>query len=126
MLVAGCPAGSAAVAEVVQACRPRYHIAASPDLFHQRPPYMNRDLGVGAHATRFISLAAVGNAAKAKWVHALGLEPAAKMSQEELGTKPEGATASPYMLASGTKRQVRVACRSTASLVAYRDLRTSA
>ena len=65
---------------------------------------MNRDLGMGAHATRFISLAAVGNAAKSKWVHALGLEPAANMNQEELLAKPEGATASPYVLATGSKR----------------------
>lgn len=96
-----------AVADVAQACRPRYHIAASPDIFYQRPPYTNRDLGAGAVCTRFISLAGVGNAGKAKWVHALGLAPAAAMAAAELNAQPDGCTASPYMLASGTKRPVR-------------------
>lgn len=102
----GCPDGSVAVAEVAQACRPRYHIATCLDLFYQRPSYMNRDLGAGSHATRFISLASVGNASKARWVHALGLEPAANMSTEDLCAKPEGSTESPYMIACGSKRQV--------------------
>ena len=105
------------MADVAQACRARYHIAASPGLYYQRAPYMNLDLGAGAHATRFISLAEVGNAAKAKWVHALQLEPASKMGQAELAVKPEGATQSPYMLATGTKRAVR--CQTPACVVLY-------
>jgi len=68
---------------------------------------MNRDLGAGAHATRFISLAAVANAEKAKWVHALDLQPSSQMSAGELCVRPEGCTESPYMLATGTKRPVR-------------------
>jgi hypothetical protein len=94
------------VAEVAHVCRPRYHIATCPDLFYQRPTYINRDLGAGSHATRFISLASVGNASKARWVHALGLEPAAKMSTGQMCAKPEGSTESPYMIARGLKRQV--------------------
>lgn len=104
---AGAPTGSEAAAELAQVARPRYHFAASGGVFHQRAPYMNRDLGAGAHATRFIGLAAVGNAGKAKWAHALQVQPAAQMSQAELCTRPEGCSESPYMLALGTKRPVR-------------------
>lgn len=94
------------VAVLAQKARPRYHIAAAPQLFHQRAPYMNQDLGTGSHATRFISLASVGNAAKAKWAHALQLTPCERMSAAELTAKPADATASPYT-APAAKRPVR-------------------
>lgn len=45
--------------EVALAARPRYHIAAGKDHFWARPPYINADLGAGAHVTRFISLGRV-------------------------------------------------------------------
>ena len=65
---------------------------------------MNKDLGAGSHATRFIGLAAVGNANKQKHLHALGLMPAVDMDQKALTARPEGASDSPYGGAANGKR----------------------
>ena len=62
----------------------RYHVAGGKGVFYARAPYMNKDLGAGAHATRFIGLAPVGNAGKQKFLHALALVPAVDMNQKEL------------------------------------------
>ncbi|KAL0037433.1 hypothetical protein WJX79_008053 [Trebouxia sp. C0005] len=56
--------GSSAVAELAALARPRYHFAGTKNIFYARPPYLNTDLGAGAHVTRFIGLASVGNVAK--------------------------------------------------------------
>lgn len=82
-------AGSGPVAEVAALARPRYHFAGSKNTFYARPPYTNPDLGAGSHVTRFIGLAGVGNMAKQKWLHALGLIPAAHMDVAALQQKPE-------------------------------------
>ena len=88
MCIAG--AGSSSqVAEVATVARPRYHFAGSKNTFYARPPYTNPDLGAGSHVTRFIGLAAVGNAAKQKSLHALGLTPASQMDLKTLQQKPE-------------------------------------
>ncbi|KAK9811513.1 hypothetical protein WJX72_005124 [[Myrmecia] bisecta] len=97
--------GSKTVSELALSVRPRYHVAGSKPVFFARLPYMNRDLGVGAHASRFVGLAAVGNADKQKSLHALALVPAADMVLAALTQKPEGCTASPYENAVGGKRQ---------------------
>ncbi len=62
----------------------RYHVAGGKGVFYARAPYMNKDLGAGAHATRFIGLAPVGNAGKQKFLHALALVPAVDMDQKAL------------------------------------------
>ena len=87
---------SSIVAEIAQAARPRYHVSATRGPFYARQPYINPDLGAGSHATRFLSCGAVGNANKAKWLHALGMKPAAMMAMEELQAQPADATPSPY------------------------------
>lgn len=110
------PDGTSDVSELAKACRPRYHIAGSSDIFYQREPYENRDLGAGAIATRFISLGTVGNAAKAKWVHALALQPASTMPPEQLGQMPVGCTTSPYLVRAKNKRAVRAAPLATCRL----------
>jgi len=46
--------------------------------------------------TRFIGLAPVGNAAKQKSLHALGLQPATHMDIATLQQKPAGSTPCPY------------------------------
>ena len=38
----------------------RYHFCGGKGVFWARLPYMNKDLGAGAHASRFVGLAAVG------------------------------------------------------------------
>jgi hypothetical protein len=63
-------------------------------MFYARPPYLNTDLGAGAHVTRFVGLASVGNMAKQKSLHALGLMPASNMEIETLQQKPEVRTSS--------------------------------
>lgn len=100
------PDGSSVVATLAQAARPRYHISTTPEVFYQRPPYMNPDRGVGSHATRFISLGTVGNSAKAKWIHALALMPASTMSAADICAVPEQSTQSPYLARGGQKRKV--------------------
>lgn len=54
--------------------------------------------------TRFIALGSVGNAAKAKSLHALALVPAAEMDVATLTQRPEGTTPCPYELPSTSKR----------------------
>lgn len=94
------------MAQVAQAARPRYHFATAAEIYYQREPYMNTDRGVGSHATRFVSLGAVGNPAKAKWLHALALEPASRMSAADISAVPEHSTKSPYLFSVGQKRKV--------------------
>ena len=67
----------------------RYHVAGGKGVFYARAPYMNKDLGAGAHATRFIGLAPVGNPAKQKFLHALALVPAVDMDQQALTVRPD-------------------------------------
>ena len=93
--------GVPTAAEAALAARPRYHVAGSRRTFYARAPYLNADLGAGAHVTRFVGLAEVGNPAKQKWLHALGLAPAVEMTPEQLQAVPEGSTASPYAAGGG-------------------------
>ncbi|KAI7724500.1 hypothetical protein M8C21_028981, partial [Ambrosia artemisiifolia] len=65
----------------------------SKGVFYAREPYMNPD---AAHVTRFIGLAAVGNASKQKFIHAISPTPASTMSSTELSTKPPNTTSSTY------------------------------
>lgn len=70
-------AGSPVIAELVMTARPRYHIAAGKPTFFARPPYLNADLGAGAHVTRFIGLAQVsGGGGCGSWRRVLGIRPA--------------------------------------------------
>lgn len=98
-------AGSEALARLVVLTRPRYHICAGRGLFWARAPYMNKDLGAGSHATRFVALAAVGNAEKQKSLHALALVPADKMDRAVLTATPDGATGSPYDVAAAARKR---------------------
>eukprot|EP00208_Stichococcus_sp_RCC1054_P002085 CAMPEP_0206146064 /NCGR_PEP_ID=MMETSP1473-20131121/29358_1 /ASSEMBLY_ACC=CAM_ASM_001109 /TAXON_ID=1461547 /ORGANISM="Stichococcus sp, Strain RCC1054" /LENGTH=638 /DNA_ID=CAMNT_0053542501 /DNA_START=442 /DNA_END=2358 /DNA_ORIENTATION=+ len=107
---AGPPDGAAAggsepLSAIAVAIRPRYHVCGGRGVFWARLPYMNKDLGAGSHATRFIALAAVGNAAKQKSLHALGMVPAAHMDASALNARPEGATGSPYEAAAASRKR---------------------
>ena len=95
------------VAEIASAICPRYHVVASPnetsssspenenvDQFFEREPYRNVS---EKHATRFISLASVGNSKKQKWLHALGIEPGGTMNPIKLCQMPPDSTPSPRM-----------------------------
>ena len=84
-----CSAGSPVLSDLAQTVRPRYHVAGTRNTFWARPPYSNKDLGAGAHVTRFISLGSVDNPGKQKWLHALGMVPAAVMDLATLHLQPE-------------------------------------
>ena len=86
----------AALDELADLTRPRYHICSGEGVFYARAPYQNPDRGVGSHVTRFISLAPVGNAAKEKSLHALKLVPMALMELDVLMAKPADTTPFPY------------------------------
>jgi hypothetical protein len=90
------PGSCPPVTDLAKAVRPRYHIAGCSPAFYARPPYLNPDLGLGSHVTRFVSLAATGNAAKQKSLHALAVTPAAVMSAEQLRERPADTTAFPF------------------------------
>jgi hypothetical protein len=62
----------------------------------------------GKRATRFVGLAPVGNAAKQKFLHALGLAPATSMNPEQLSQEPEGSTPSPFEMAAKRPAQQEV------------------
>ena len=68
---------------------------------HHRPLV----LAAGAHVTRFIALAAVGNTSKQKFLHALALIPAAEMDAKALTVQPPNTTASPYEEASSGRKR---------------------
>ncbi len=89
------------IAEIAQLARPRYHIAGGQGLFYTRPPYINKDLGAGIRATRFVGLGAVNNSSKQKFLHALALQPSSDMTPEALSQQPDGSTPSPYELNQG-------------------------
>ena len=60
-----CHAGvsSPVLADLLLEVRPRYNVTGSHGVFWARMPYQNKDLGAGAHVTRFISLAEVDHPA---------------------------------------------------------------
>ena len=82
----------------------RYHVAGGKGAFYARAPYMNKDLGAGAHATRFIGLAPVGNAAKQKFLHALALVPAVDMDQKALTVRHDAAGRPSLIFCAGIAR----------------------
>ena len=59
----------------------------------------------GSHVTRFISLAAVGNSGKLRFLHALGLVPAADMDAATLAARPANTTPSPYEDTSASRKR---------------------
>lgn len=100
---------SGPVAELALLARPRYHIAASNNVYFARVPYINEDKSTGKHVTRFIGLGYVGNPEKQKWIQALGLVPSEKMELEQFNAIPEGATKCPFSLYATKKRSVEEA-----------------
>lgn len=98
----GAPRGSRGGLRLALSLRPRYHFASFPGAPHwARAPYLNADLGAGAHVTRFVSLGSVNNPEKNKWVNALQVVPASEMELSELHKVPPGTTPCPYSLAPG-------------------------
>jgi diadenosine tetraphosphate (Ap4A) HIT family hydrolase len=88
--------GSAAAAA---ALRPRYHFAAGCSAFYERQPYSNAVVGQPPRpATRFFGVAAVGNAAKERWLYAFNVEPMSAIDPATLLVPPASLTPSPYAI----------------------------
>ena len=96
-----------AVADLCAALKPRYHFSASPgDFFFEREPFFHLRPDEGAddntsnEVTRFISMAPLGNTAKAKALYAFTLQ------KETATSLPSGSTLSPFShRAPARKRQ---------------------
>ncbi|KAK3990361.1 CwfJ C-terminus 2-domain-containing protein-like protein [Cladorrhinum sp. PSN332] len=96
-------AGSSTIAELCEALKPRYHISMSPgDFFFEREPFFpetveeNKEKGIPL--TRFISLAPLGNSAKAKAMYAFTL------NRDAIVTPPPGSTITPFYKPTAQKR----------------------
>jgi len=100
---------SGPVAELALLARPRYHIAASHNVYIARMPYINEDKGAGKHVTRFIGLGYVGNTEKQKWIQALALVPSEKMELEQFSAIPQDATKCPFSVYATKKRSAEEA-----------------
>lgn len=78
--------------------KPRYHFCGLNDSYYEPPPYRNvaRINSQLELATRFITLASVGNASKNKWIYALNLTPVDKMRLSDLIQKTTNEVPCPY------------------------------
>ncbi|XP_075551882.1 CWF19-like protein 1 [Dermacentor variabilis] len=89
--------GSDIISLLAYFLRPRYHFTSSGN-YYERTPYRNHKIlqEQARHVTRFISLASVGNAAKAKWLYAFSIAPMSVMPSAELVKQPIDVTECPY------------------------------
>ncbi|XP_055677483.1 CWF19-like protein 1 homolog [Lutzomyia longipalpis] len=83
--------------------RPRYHFCGMEDVYCEKPPFRNPsdnnsqlDL-----ATRFISLASVGNTKKQKYIYALSIMPVDKMRLTDLIQRTVDEIECPYLAIPG-------------------------
>ncbi|KAH9383282.1 CWF19-like protein 1 [Haemaphysalis longicornis] len=90
--------GSPVISLLAYFLRPRYHFTSSGDCYYERTPYRNHKVlrEQARHATRFISLASVANAAKAKWLYAFSIVPMSELPAAELVKQPSDVTECPY------------------------------
>lgn len=90
--------GSLVLSKFVHSVRPRYHFAALEGVYYERVPYRNHTVldGKPTHVTRFLSLAALGNKDKQKYLYAFAIKPMRSLSNEELNKQPDETTESPY------------------------------
>ncbi|KAI9279119.1 CwfJ C-terminus 1-domain-containing protein-like protein [Sporodiniella umbellata] len=100
------------VSRVAAALKPRYHFAASEDVFYERTPYENILSGLAGmdeveakHATRFIGLGDVLNKNKQRWFYAFNLTPMSQLELDILEALPENTTQNPYATLVSNKRK---------------------
>lgn len=90
--------GSKLLSWLASEIKPRYHFSGCNGVFYERLPYRNT-AGPNTQlelATRFISLAVVGNADKGKYIYALHIASIDKMRLLELIQKTTTETPCPY------------------------------
>nr|XP_033808024.1 CWF19-like protein 1 [Geotrypetes seraphini] len=90
--------GSALVAGLALALKPRYHFAALEGASYERLPYRNHVVlqENAQHVSRFITLASVGNMSKKKYLYAFNIVPLTHMDPAELVKQPLDVTENPY------------------------------
>ncbi|KAL0091222.1 CwfJ C-terminus 1-domain-containing protein-like protein [Phycomyces blakesleeanus] len=95
---------STPIAELAAALKPRYHFAASENVFYEREPYSNIT-GFGpaeerpaGHVSRFVGLADVLNPKKQRWFYAFNLIPMGTIDAEKLCIAPNNTTPCPFNL----------------------------
>lgn len=97
------PAGLEHIADLCAHLKPKYHFSTSSNLFYEREPFFHMKTEESPNPrllTRFISLAAHGNAKKQKSLYAFSLQPSA----EPPATLPPGTTASPFSTRPSKRR----------------------
>ncbi|KAK0415785.1 hypothetical protein QR680_012117 [Steinernema hermaphroditum] len=89
--------GSEEISRLATILKPRYHFAGM-GVHYEREPYRNHEIlqESSQHVTRFVSLAAVGNKEKQKWMYAFGAKPLKSMKREELVAQPPQTSEFPY------------------------------
>ncbi|PVH76588.1 hypothetical protein DL98DRAFT_517815 [Cadophora sp. DSE1049] len=89
------PTGLEHIADLCGSLKPRYHFSTTPTFFYEREPFFfnpTQDKPDYKPVTRFISLAAHGNATKQKSLYAFTLQ----ASPDPLAVLPPGTTLSPF------------------------------
>ncbi|ORX47632.1 hypothetical protein BCR36DRAFT_355711 [Piromyces finnis] len=81
---------------------PRYHFAASENVFFEREPFKNQ----AEHHTRFISLGSFGNSKKERWFYAMNISPLSKTLFETINKTPANITTTPFIDSNIQKRSL--------------------
>ncbi|XP_061770354.1 CWF19-like protein 1 [Nerophis ophidion] len=99
--------GSAAIANLADKVKPRYHFAALEGAHYERLPYRNHVVlqENAQHVTRFIALATVNNPAKKKYLYAFNILPMKTMDHTELVKQPQDVTENPYRRVAKDKKE---------------------
>ncbi|CAG8446700.1 12725_t:CDS:10 [Cetraspora pellucida] len=107
--------GSIYVAQLVERVKPRYHFAASENVFFKREPYQNAPSTSSAEnddtqlqmgiPTWFVGLAEVGNSTKEKWYYGFNLVPLINMPKSSPLSYPKDMTECPFST-KGQKRKL--------------------
>lgn len=90
--------GSHLVSQLALLLKPRYHFSGSDNISYERQPYRNHAIlsNTPEQATRFVALAAVGNAEKKKFIYAFHINPMKTIDGSELTKQPNDVTEAPY------------------------------
>ncbi len=95
------------ISDLCAALKPRYHFSVSSDFFYEREAFFHpssQDAPDARPITRFISIAAYGNASKQKSLYAFSLQ----SSADTTTPLPPGATASPFIARTNGKKRLAV------------------
>eukprot|EP00906_Rhabdomonas_costata_P030401 RCo042960 len=99
--------GSGPIAGLVKALQPRYHFAASENLFFSRPPYRNPDV---PYPTRFFGLAGVSDSSDKhkKWLYAMNISPVREVGLRSfVEGSGEEVTDNPFSLESIQRKELQ-------------------